>query len=439
MRKLLFSALFISLLQIGFSQMGSKARLDSFFEALQQNNKWMGSVAVVKAGKLVYSKSIGFKDADSKALADNNTKYRIGSISKTFTTVLVFKAIEEGKLSLTQTLNKYFPAIRNADKITIGQMLSHHSGIHSFTNDSTYLTYYTQPHTENEMVAIIIKGGSDFEPGSKAAYSNSNFVLLAYILQSIYKKPYGTLLLEQITKPLGLENTFFGGKINKENGESCSYKWDGNHWVKEAETDMSVPMGAGAVVSTPTDLTRFADALFTGKLISAKSLEQMKTMKDSYGMGLFQIPFNNKLSYGHTGGIDGFSSVFSYFPDDSIAYALTSNGSNFDNNDISIAVFSWIYGKPFSIPNFKTYAVTAADLDQYLGIYANPTFPLKITVTKEGNKLITQATGQSAFEVVPAAKDVFEFTKAGIVLTFQPAEKQMILKQGGRTTVFTKE
>ncbi len=439
MSKLLFSVLSTLLLHTGFAQMANRAKLDSFFEALQKNNKWMGSVAVAKGGQVVYSKSIGYKDVETKAVADENTKYRVGSISKTFTTVLVFKAIESGKLALTQTLNKYYPTITNAGKITISQMLSHHSGIHNFTDDSTYLTYYTRPQTEKELVAFIQKGGSDFEPGSKAAYSNSNFVLLAYILQSIYKKPYAQLLSEQITKPLGLQNTFFGGNINEKNNESYSYQLDSSKWVKEVETDMTVPMGAGAVVSTPTDLTKFATALFTGKLISAKSLEQMKTIKDGYGMGLFQVPFNEKVGYGHTGGIDGFGSVFYDFTADSVICAITSNGNDFNNNDIVIALLSWAYGKPITIPVFSSYAVAAADLDQYLGVYSNKTFPLKITVTKEGNKLITQATGQSAFEVVPTAKDVFEFSRAGIVLTFKPAEKEMVLKQGGRTTVFTKE
>ena len=439
MKKLLLLLLLTPLLQSSISQTMDKTRLDSFFSALEKANKWMGSVAVAKDGQVVYTRSVGFGNVENKTAANNTTKYRIGSISKTFTSVLVFKAIEAGKLSVEQPLAKFFPAIKNADKITMGQLLQHRSGIHNFTDDSVYLTYNTQPQTEQQMVANIIKGGSDFEPGSKATYSNSNFVLLAYILQSIYKKPYAELLKEQITAPLGLQNTFAGSKINTSNNEAYSYSWGGNEWVREKETDMTVPMGAGAVVSTPADLIKFANALFSGKLVSAKSLEKMRTMLDNYGMGLFPIPFYNQIGYGHTGGIDGFSSVFMYFPENKIAYALTSNGSNFNNNDISLTVLSWINGKPFTIPGFKTFAVTSADLDKYLGVYSSKTFPLKITVTKEGNALITQATGQSAFTVTPTAKDVFEFQQAGIVLTFQPAEKQMILKQGGKTVVFTKE
>jgi CubicO group peptidase (beta-lactamase class C family) len=111
-------------------------------------------------------------------------------------------------------------------------------------------------------------------------------------------------------------------------------------WNAEAETDISIPIGAGGIVSTPTDLTKFSDALFGGKLLKTESLEIMKTIKDQYGIGLFQIPFFDKKGYGHTGGIDGFTSVFIHFSDENISYALISNGTNFNNNDISIAVLS---------------------------------------------------------------------------------------------------
>ena len=106
---------------------------------------------------------------------------------------------------------------------------------------------------------------------------------------------------------------------------------------------MSVPLGAGAIVSTPIDLVKFSNALFNGKLLKAESLEKMKTIKDGYGMGLFQIPFYDKVSYGHTGGIDGFTSVFSHFDDNNVSYALTSNGSDFNNNNISIAVLRAVF------------------------------------------------------------------------------------------------
>jgi D-alanyl-D-alanine carboxypeptidase len=440
MRKIFLTALLIGTLsQIGLAQTNfDKAKLDNYFNALEENNKFMGSVAVSKNGEIIYSKTVGFADLENNVKANENSKYRIGSISKSFTAVMVLKAVEQKKLDLNQTIDKWFPTIKNAKKITIQHLLNHRSGIHNFTDDKDYLTWNTQPKSEKEMIEIIAKIGSDFKPDSEARYSNSNYVLLTYILEKTFVKYYSDLLQELIIKPIGLTNTYVFGKINPSNYECKSYSFVGS-WKVENETDFTIPLGAGAIISTPSDLTKFADALFSGKLLTSESLEIMQTLKDGYGIGLFQIPFYKSLGYGHNGGIDGFSSVYSHFADEKISFALTSNGTNINNNDISIIVLSAVYDRPYEIPVFTTFNVTSEDLDKYLGVYISKQIPLKITVTKDGNTLIAQATGQSAFPLEATEKYKFKFDKAGVVLEFNPTDKTMILKQGGGQFTFTKE
>ena len=439
MNRKVITSIFVSFLaQIGFSQDFDGKKLDSYFDALEKNNKFMGSVALSKKGSIIYTKQVGYLDVAAKIKPDSCTKYRVGSISKTFTAVLVFKAIEEKRLTLTDKLDKYFPAILNASKITIGNLLNHRSGIRSFTAAADYLAWNTQKKSEKELVDIIVKGGSDFEPDSKAEYSNSNFVLLSFILQNIYQMSYAQLLTEKIAEPIGLKNTYFGKATNPKDNESFSYSFSGT-WTKEAETDASIPMGAGAVVSSPSDLVKFADALFKAKLVSNQSLELMKTIKDDYGLGLFRVPFGNKFGYGHNGAIDGFSSVMYHFADEDVVVAMVSNGSNYDNNQISIALLSSVYNKSYEVPSFSAYQVTNEDLDSYVGVYASPQMPLKITISKNNNALVAQATGQSAFALEATQKDTFRFDQAGIVLEFNPATKSMVLKQGGKTFNFVKE
>lgn len=431
---MLFSLLFGT----GYSQKMNTAKLDSLFQILEAKDKFMGSIAVSQNGTLIYSKSIGKDDVETNKKATNLSKYRIGSISKMFTSILIFKAVEEKKIALNQTIEIYFPTIENATKITIGNLLNHRSGIHNFTNDPEYFKYNTEPKSEEQMIEIITKGKSDFEPNSKADYSNSNYVLLSYILQKTYKKPFADILKDKITKPLGLKNTYAGNKINVQNNESNSYRFS-EKWIKETETDMSIPMGAGAIVSNPTDLTIFIDNLFANKIIKESSLKQMITLQDNYGMGIFQIPFYDKKGFGHTGGIDEFRSVLYYFPEDKIAVALTSNGKTYDNNDIIIAALSSYFNKPFVIPTFKNIELKTEDLDPYLGEYSDAGFPMKIKITKDNLKLFAQATGQSAFPLEATEKDKFEFLAAGIKLEFKPNEKQMILKQGGGAFKLTKK
>jgi CubicO group peptidase (beta-lactamase class C family) len=431
--------LVLTLSLIGFAQSNfDKTKLDNYFNALEKNNKFMGSVAVSKNGEIIYTKSIGFADIENNLKATENSKYRIGSITKSFTTVLVLKAIEQKKLDLNQSTDKWFPTIKNAKQITVKHLLSHRSGINNFTNDKDYLAYNTQPKTEKEMVEIIAKGGSDFQPNSKAEYSNSNFVLLTYILEKTFNKSYSELLQEYIVKPIDLTNTYVFKKINTSNNECKSYKFVSS-WKEETETNYTIPLGAGAITSTPSDLTKFADALFDGKLLKYESLEIMKTVKDGYGIGLIQIPFYNSISYGHTGGIDGFSSVYSHFPDDKISYALISNGANMNNNDISIVVLSAVYDKPYEIPAFTTFNVTSEELDKYLGVYSSKQIALKITITKDGNTLIAQGTGQPALPLEATDNNKFKFDQAGAKFEFNPTDNKMILFQGGGQIEFTKE
>ncbi|PKO99808.1 MAG: peptidase [Bacteroidetes bacterium HGW-Bacteroidetes-8] len=439
MKKFLFLALIIGLFsQSAFSQEFDKAKLDKYFDVLETNNKFMGSVAVSKNGEIIYIRSAGFSEVGNGIKANENSKYRIGSISKTFTATLILKGMEKRKIDLNQTIDKYFPGIKNSDKITISHLLYHRSGIHNFTNDKDYLTWNTNPKTEKEMVDVITKGGSDFEPNSKADYSNSNYVLLTFILEKSFKKPYAVLLEEYITKPLGLKNTYLGGKVKSSDNECYSYRFLEN-WILMPETDISIPLGAGGVVSTPVDLIKFSDALFSGEIITKESLDKMKSLKDNFGIGLFPIPFYNKTGYGHTGGIDGFASIFSNFPEDRISFAFTSNGMNYTNNLISLAVLNAVYGRPYEIPEFKTVNITSQELDIYLGVYSSSQIPLKLTITKNDKTLMAQATGQPAFPLEATEKDKFKFDQAGVVIEFNPIEKTMVLKQGGGQFAFVKE
>ncbi len=421
-----------------FAQTLNTSKLDSLYQILDAKDKYMGSIAISENGKLLYTKSIGKDDIENNKFSTISTKYRIGSISKMFTSCLIFKAVEENKIDLNQTIEKYFPTIQYANKITIGNLLNHRSGIHNFTNDEDYMSYYTAPKTEKEMVEIITKGKSDFEPNSKAEYSNSNYVLLSYIIEKKYKKKYSEVLNLKILKPLGLKNTYFGYKINIKDNECYSYRFE-NKWIKDTETDTSIPMGGGSIVSNPTDLILFAEKLFSKKIINLNSLNQMTTIKDNFGMGIFQIPLLDKKGFGHTGVIDGFTSNLSYYPENKLAIALISNGNIYLNHNIMIAVLSNYFGENFEIPNFKTIELKTEDLDQYLGEYSSPTFPLKITIVKENSKLFAKAPGQPTFQFDATEKDCFEYALAGIKLKFKPENKEMEINQSGKKFVLTKE
>jgi CubicO group peptidase (beta-lactamase class C family) len=433
-------ALFLLYLPVcGLAQSFDKPHLDSFFQVLSTSGRAMGTLAISKNGKEVYQQSIGAARIDGKqeVPATSKTRYRIGSITKMFTAAMVFGAIEEQKLSLSTPLAKYFPSVPGAAGITIGHLLSHRSGLHNFTDDSLYNTYRTKPKSRKELLAIIAAGGTDFPADSTARYSNSNYVLLGFMLEDIYKKPYSNILQEKICRKAGLAETTWGANPPAAY-EAKSYSWEGK-WTEEPITDMSIPGGAGAIVSTTADLNKFIYTLFTGRLVSSKSLEQMMTMRDRYGMGLFVFPLGSRKFYGHTGGIDGFQSMLVFNPADSVAVAYCTNGVRYSRNDILLAALGSYYGTPMPLPVFSNQTYQPQNLPQYTGVYASLQLPMKITIAMQGGILTAQATGQSAFPLTPVAKDEFTFEAAGVVITFKPEAYEFTLKQSGGAYLFTKE
>ena len=399
---------------------------------LHEHHKLMGSVAVSIGGKVAYTRAVGYSDIASQKAADTHTRYRIGSISKTFTAVMIFKAIEAGKLKLTTLLSSYFPQVKNAEEIIMAQLLNHSSGIPNFTADRDYPQIRTKELSQTELFKMVTFSGSDFSPGEKHAYSNTNYLLLSLILEKIHGKGYPAILQEQITDPIGLKNTYYGRPTNTAQYESHSYIRSKGNWERLIETNMSVPLGAGAIVSSPVDLNLFAYALFNNKLVSPSSLKLMETMANGYGMGLFRVPFYQRSGYGHRGNIDGFAAFFYHFAEGDVSVAMTANGVDINTNDIAMVLLNAAFQKPFELPNFTLPILDTADLDKYLGVYASEDIPLKLIISKKGNVLMAQATGQSAFELKPIGKDRFAFEKAKITMEFSPLANRLIMVQGKR-------
>ncbi|MDQ0593171.1 D-alanyl-D-alanine carboxypeptidase [Chryseobacterium ginsenosidimutans] len=438
LKKLLFLTT-ISISSVAFSQNNVKEKLVNYFDSLFVHHKVMGSFAIAENNQPTFQKVVGFADVEKNQKANINTQYRIGSISKTFTAVLVMKAVEDKKLSLDKKLSDFYPEIPNADKITIENLLQHRTGIHNLTNEAEYWQYNTKTQTESSLVDIIKKYKSDFEPGSKHEYSNSNYILLGFILEKVYKKPYAELIKNKIARPLKLALTEVGGKIDTSKNQAKSYQYTNGTYDVSSETDMSIPIGAGNIISTPTELLKFILGLEQGKLIKKESLGKMKNFIDGYGYGLVKVPFDRYWGYGHTGGIDKFGSVLFYFPDLKIATAFSTNQSDMDTNEISIKMIETAMGKDFEMPSFKTLEISENELQKYVGIYSSKDIPLKINIFIKDKKLMAQATGQGAFPLEATSNTSFKFDTAKIVIDFYPAKNQFVIIQGGTKNTFTKE
>ena len=433
-------------------------RMDSLLNYLYENNKFMGSLTIREGENVVFKKAYGFADVEKNIKADRLTRYKIGSISKTFTAVMVMQLIEEKKLTLQTKLNRFYPKIKNAEKISIYDLLHHRTGIVDLVNqDTTFHKVIDKKHSKEDILKVITSYEPLFEPGSKYQYSNSNFFILGCIIEKLTKKSYAENLQNRIVKKAELgtyesktEMTAKGAVTNKvfvpttyykeeatntANKESYSYYFDGTYWVKSLENHNSIPFASGGITSTTADLTKFIYALFDGKLVSQASLDQMKEIKEGYGKALIQFPFGERRFYGHGGRIENFSSMLGYYPTEKLSFSLISNGDNFVQNDIIIGILSIYYKMPFAFPQFMK--MDKAELAKFTGTYASKDLPIKIKVSEKNGELSAQATGQGAFPLTFKEETTFVFAAAGIEMVF--GDKSFVLIQGGMKFNFTKE
>lgn len=417
-----------------------KARMDSLFLLLKANNKGMGAVSILHKGKEVYRNATGFTDVASSKMADANTQYHIGSISKTFTATMILQLMEQKKLSLQTKLSTYFPEVKNADKITIEHLLRHRSGIFSITSDPQYFSFMSQPMSRQDMLKKIAAYDPLFEPNDQSDYSNSGYILLSMIVEKVSGQDYAQALETMIAKPLQLKRTqVLNHGIDPSLNQARSYQWIGK-WEPATVTDPSIPIGAGAIVSTPTELNNFYSALFQGKLLKPATLALMQSTVDDTGLGIFPVPFMGRQGWGHTGGIDGFQSQAAYFPEDQLTISYTTNGVVYSRNEIVKTLLMIYFDQPVTLPEFKpSVQLKEEELQALAGTYSHPEFPLKISISVQKGNLVAQASGQPALPLEAKSATLFVFDPAGVALEFDPVQHTMVLKQGTLVQQLKKE
>jgi D-alanyl-D-alanine carboxypeptidase len=432
----MFAALVLS--AAGPARALDKAGLDQFFDRLAEKNKAMGSLVLAKDGDVLYARCIGFGRIDGAVRTPLTaaSRFRIASVTKMYTAVMILQLVEEGKLKLTDTLDAFVPQVPNAAKITVGQMLSHRSGIPNVRPDQVPWKP-GDAVTKDEMLAQIVKGVPEFEPGTKHSYSNSGYFLLGQILEKVTAKSYAQALDERILSRIGLKDTYVAtGPIDVNKGEAQTYVYAGGDWKQGFETHPSI---ARQLVSTPADMARFIGALFDLKLISRQSLDQMTTIRDGDGMGITTFTFAGKTFYGETGGGDNYGTWLAYLPEEKLAVAYATNAKVYPVKDIVVGVVDLYYDKPFQIPAFDAIAVGPEVLDQYIGVYSSPGAPKKWTVTRDGGTLFVRPGNDGAAALEATASDKFQLFGGKVTFEFDAAKGEMILKRAGREMTFTKD
>lgn len=458
MKKVIMILALLIVAKMGFAQQIIQTQklkvIDSLLTYLEKEQRFMGAFSIRQNNQTIFNKAYGaMGEKDGKLLPANaDTRYRIGSISKSYTAVMILQLQEEDRLSLNDKLAKYFKEIPNAEKITLKQLLQHQSGLYNYTDADEWHTTYS-PKSQQDMLAIFKTQQPIFEPGAQTNYCNTNYMLLGYIIEQVTGKSFDYNLQTRIAKKLKLKHTSMPeNDASTARNEAVSFSIEDGKWIAVPEIHVSTAAGAGGIIATADDVNLFYEALLQGKLLKEKSLQQMMpipgqnniTPINSYGMGIHTVDFGSEhRGYGHSGHIDAFSTMSSYFPDDKLAISLFDNGVAMSVNEVAIGLLSIIFDQPYIFPDFNEAEVTAAELKGLEGVYAAPDFPLDISVMPHGKELWAQGTGQDSFRLTALSSNKFEFKTANIMMTFardkDGAAYQVEMKQGGSTAVLKRK
>jgi CubicO group peptidase (beta-lactamase class C family) len=405
--------------------------------------KFSGAVLIAKQGEVVVDRSYGMANYEWSIQNSPDTVFRLGSISKQFGAAAILKLEEMGKLKTTDKACTYLPACPEIWKpVTIHQLLTHTSGIPNFTAFPEYEKLQILPSRYEQQVKSVWDKKMDFDPGTKFSYSNTGYVILGQIIEKASGQPWDQFLAEQIFAPAGMTQTRADSSSDIIPKRASGYK-TANGKLRNADyINMQIPNVAGALVSTTEDLFHWDRALAAGKVLSEASRKKMWTPdKNNYAYGWVVTEQGGKTVQAHNGGIDGFSTSLVRIPSDGTLIVVLSNFEDGKTGDVSRGLFTLAKGGTVEYPKARTeIQLPSETLDEYLGTYQlSPTFAL--TITREGDQLITQATGQGKIPVFVEAKDIL-FPKA-MPATLQILRENgkvtgLILKQGGREMKATK-
>jgi D-alanyl-D-alanine carboxypeptidase len=382
------------------------SRIDSLANAFIKNTHTPAvSVAVLRGSDTIVMKGYGEASVEAHRAATASTVYRIGSITKQFTSAEIMRLVERGKLSLDDPMSKYLPDVPlHGHTVTIRQLLNHTSGIHSYTSEPEWQKTWSKDLTPRQIVAFVDKDTFDFAPGTGWRYNNTGYVLLGMIIEKITGEPYASYLQHDLFTPLGLRQTSYCPSRPTDPSFADGYS-SGGGTVKPAEfLAMSHPFSAGALCSTVRDLVIWQRALAGGRVVNAKSFALMTTADTlnngkrlNYGFGLVPGMLGTHRSIGHGGGVNGFTTSSIFFPDDSVNVVVFSN-SDRGPDALALNIARAVFGMPLVAGPKPLVAVPLpdADRDRLPGTYelAAPSggkFVVHIMV--ENGQVMTQAEG----------------------------------------------
>jgi CubicO group peptidase (beta-lactamase class C family) len=383
--------------------------VDGLYKKLEGKDNPGIAVLVGKEGKIAYEKGFGYADVEHKTKITPQTKFRIGSITKQFIASAILKLQEDGKINVNDKLSKFFPDFPRGNEVTIHHLLTHTSGIHSFTSKDSFLVDVLKPITNEEQLKYFMNDPYDFNPGDRYQYNNSGYFLLGYIIEKITGDKYGNYLKKTFFDPIGMTNTGVHTPKLKLTNEALGYQKNNDKYDRALNWNMDWAGGAGSLYSTVEDLFKWNEALFNDKVLKPESLKAATTPVKlnngkeppglKYGYGLGMSDYRGVDAIGHSGGLHGFISQLLRLPKEKLTVVLLTNvmPPEVEIDPMKVAeLYLWKGMK--NQESFAQQAEQEKDIEKYTGRY-DFTNGMVMLISKEGDNLFAQLSGQPKFPI----------------------------------------
>ena len=362
------------------------------------------AVLVAKRGQVIYEKGFGISNIELNVPMKEDMIFRIGSITKQYTAIAILQLVEQGKISLTDSIQKFikdFPY--KGHTITIENLLTHTSGIKDYEQlDAQIPNAIRIEFPLKQIIDSLSNLPLDFIPASRYSYSNSNYFILGYIIEQITGKSYKEYLGENLFKKAGLSNTFYESPTQLITNRANGYTRDSSNYKNVDYISMSLVYSAGALLSNVDDLFKWHQALYSYKLVKKETLEKAFTSfkltdgkLSEYGYGWFVKDWRGTKSIGHGGAIDGFRSWEIYFPEQDIFLTALFNSDNDNFFNLFEDMSALVVGKSLQT-GYKDLKVADSILNSYVGIYRFPEDSSQfIKIYKRDNRLFGELSNGS--------------------------------------------
>jgi CubicO group peptidase (beta-lactamase class C family) len=318
-------------------------KIDALLNAYHEQRYFNGSALVAEHGNVILRKGYGLANMEWEIPNTPETKFRLGSITKQFTSMVIMQLVGEGKIKLDEKLTTYLPDYRKdtGDKVTIRHLLTHTSGIPSYTSLPGFFQNVSRnPYAVDAFVKEYASGDLEFEPGTKWAYNNSGYFLLGAIIEKVTGKSYADALKERVFEPLGMKDSGYDRFATVLPRRAAGYVLTPSGYENAPYLDMSIPYAAGSLYSTVDDLYKWDRALYTDKLLGADAKKTMFTpVLQNYAFGWTVGPLKlddqktEVATIAHNGGINGFNTLEIRMPDTQDLVVLLDNTSRGDKLD----------------------------------------------------------------------------------------------------------